>query len=111
MGVASKEYKPSIVSNADSAGFWRQGCIMLSVRSHCSVSRHQIVMGKEVGSPAMLLVRWFFHVCISRSAGFVQYMLGGVYCSLVCLPEMKFSLSREIFVVYFVQERFESFVG
>ena len=91
MGVASKDYKPSIASNAKSAGFWQHGRIMLSVMLHCLVSQHQFAMGNEVGSAAMPTVKWFFHVRISRSAWFVQCMSGGVYCSLVCLPEMKSS--------------------
>ena len=96
MGVASKDYEPSIALKADSAGFWRQGRIMLSVRLHCLISRHQFAMGKEVESPAMPAVKWFFHVRISCLAGFVWCMSGGVYCTLVCLPEMKSLMSLDV---------------
>ncbi len=88
MGVASYEYEPSIALNAKSAGFWWQGRIMLSVVLHCLVRQCQLAIGKEVGSPAMPAVKWFFQVRISRLAWFVRCMSGGVYCSLACLLEM-----------------------
>ena len=96
MGVASKEYEPSIALKADSAGFWRQGRIMLSVRLHCLISRHQFAMGKEVESPAMPAVKWFFHVRISCLAGFVWCMSGGVYWNVALFSAMKASTSLEV---------------
>ena len=79
MSVALSKYEPSIASNAKSAWFWRQGRIMLSVMLHCLVRQHQLAMGKEVGSPAMPAVKWFFQVHFSRLTGFVRCMLGGMY--------------------------------
>ena len=79
IGVASKEYVPSIASNADRSGLVVHGRIMLSVMSHCSSILHQFAIGKEGGVLARVEVKWFFHVRMAFSARFVRCMSAGVY--------------------------------
>ena len=54
IGVASKEYIPSIASNADKLGFSVQGRNMFKVMSHCSVILHQLAILNEGGVPALV---------------------------------------------------------
>lgn len=57
IGVASKEYVPSMASNAERRGLVVQGRIMLRVMSHCSVILHQFAILKEEGVPARVAVK------------------------------------------------------
>ena len=57
IGVASKEYMPSIASNADRSGFVVHGRNMFNVMSHCSVILHQFDILKEVGVPARVAAK------------------------------------------------------
>ena len=51
MGVASEENKSSRASCANRRRFWQHGRSMLKVALHWVVSRHQLAMGKDLGSP------------------------------------------------------------
>ena len=70
--VASKENMPSIASNSERRGFSVHGRIMFKVMSHWSVMRHQLAMRKDGGAPALMEVKWFFHVRMHRSAMLVR---------------------------------------
>ena len=62
MVVASKEYIPSVASNAERRGLRVHGRIMFKLMSHCSVILHHFAMRKKGGAPALIAVKWFFHV-------------------------------------------------
>ena len=79
MYVTSKEYMPSMASNANSCGFIVQEHIMLSVVLYYSVIRHQSAMQNNAGVSALAAEKCFFQVCTHRSAMFVWGMPTGVY--------------------------------
>ena len=57
IGVASKEYMPSVASKAERRGLVVQGRIMLRVMLHCSVILHQFAILKEDGVPARVAMK------------------------------------------------------
>jgi hypothetical protein len=63
---------------------------MLRVALHWVVSRHQLVMGNDFGSPAIPDKKWFFHVCMAHSAGLVRCMSGGGVLEVSMLGADKF---------------------
>ncbi len=69
------------------------------------VSRHPLAMGKDFGRIARPDVKWFFQIQMARSAEFVLWMLGGVYCSLVCCDLGLYKLFDPLgaFVVHLVK--------
>jgi hypothetical protein len=69
MGVESKENNPLSASSAERRGFRQHGCSMLSVALHCVVRQHQLAMGNDFGSPAILARKQFFHVRMACLAG------------------------------------------
>ena len=62
IAVVSKENMPSIALNTERRGFSLHGRIMFKFMSHWSVMRHQLAMRKDGGAPALMEVKWFFHV-------------------------------------------------
>ena len=66
--MASNEYMPSITSNADTQGFRVHRRNIFKVMSHCSVIMHPFAIQKDGDAPALMDVKWFFHVQINRSA-------------------------------------------
>ena len=95
-GVTSKEYIPSIASNAERWGLRVHGSIIFKVMSQCSVILHQFAMQKEGGSPYLTAVKWFFRVRQLRSAMLMQRMSAGVYWTLDFCSSIKFSTSFEV---------------
>ena len=96
IGVASKEYIPSIASNAERLGFNVHGHIMLRVMSACSNILHQFAILNEGGVPALIAVKWFLNILHARLAMFVRCMSAGVYCTAACCSAMNVSTSRDV---------------
>ena len=57
MGLASKEYIPSIDSNTEGRGLRVHGSIIFKVMSHCPFIFHKFSMQKEGGDPALTDVK------------------------------------------------------